>query len=142
MSETVKNLLNTAILTGALLINYFLIPMLAADTFTLFLPAVIILGIASAAVTVLCRKFLCLLIPDAVHVLLLWAAVHFDVNGNPYNLGYFFGWSPQLLAWELAAVFLYLIVVQALTYGIIRLTDAIREKKTKAEKGDENGQSG
>ena len=141
MSGAAKNLINTSILTGVLLVNYYLIPMLAKDTFTLFLPAIIILGIASITGTVLCRKLLYWLIPDAVHILLLWTAVHFDVNGNPYSLGYFFGSSPQILLWELGAISLYLIVVQAATYGIIQLIKAIRirKNKTHAEKGDDIG---
>lgn len=145
MSGTKKILANTAILTGALLVNYYLVPMLEPHIVTdRILLAIVILGVASIAGTVLCRKFLCWLIPDAVHILLLWATVHSDVNGNPYNLGYFFGWSPQILVWELAAVFLYLIVVQAAAYGIIRFIKAIwiRKNRSKAEKGDEIGQSG
>jgi hypothetical protein len=134
-----KSLINTVILTGALLINYLLIPVLVHYNTDRYLPALIILGIASIAGTVLCGKLRYWIIPDAVHILLLWAAVYFDVNGNPYGLGIFFGSSPQILVWELAAVTLYLTVVQAAAYGILCLIKAIRssKKRTHTEKGDE-----
>ena len=136
-----KTLINTAIMTGALLINYFLVPMLVGYIGgERFLISIVILGAASIVGTVLCRKLRYWLIPDAVHILLLWAAVHFDVNGNPYGLGIFFGWSPQILVWELAAVLICLIFIQAVTFGVITLIKAIKKrKKTTPEKSDAIG---